>query len=211
MQQDSTLSREEDLITSLVMLRKVCSLSEQLRRSLLHHRVMVLVSSLQLRVHWSDHLQEAARNLLLDLASVDDTAALALSCVFRKLLNSPQVFTKHSAVRMWTSVMCTNSAVAITLDGWEAEALEQLTRLLLCAPLAVQYDVSELIALLFTRCGGEQEQGIGDEFLMRLMRRVGAVLCLRYTVGGSTLVQPPLDWNMKFFAGYVIEAPEVSV
>ena len=220
-QQDTTLAREQDLVAALIMLRNVCSLSEHLRKSLLHYRAMTLVSSLQQRVHWSDPLQEAARHLLLDLASVDATSARALSCVFRKLLNSPQVYTKHAAVQMWSSILCTKSAVHISLEGWETEALEQLTRLLLCAPLAVQYDVSELIALLFSQVGsrgasggadeegGEGRGGEGDS-LLQLTRRVGAVLCLRYTVGGHSIVEPPLDWNMKFFPGYVIEAPEVS-
>lgn len=193
--------REKDLITALIMLKKVCSLSEFLRKSLLHLRVMSLCSTLLQKVHWSESLQVAGCNLLLDLASVDDTSALALSTVFRKLLNSPQVYTKQSAIRMWTSVLYTNSAVEITLDGWENEALEQLTRLLLCAPLSFQYDVSELLALLFSRESGLR-RGI--------MQRCGAVLCLRYTLGGAAIVQPPLDWNMKFFAGYALEVPEVG-
>jgi hypothetical protein len=203
-QQDNLLPRDKDLITALVMLKKVVALSEHLRKSLLRLRIMSLVSTLLQKVHWSDTLQEAGGNLLLDLASVDENSALALSTVFRKLLNSPQVYTKHSAIKMWTSILCTNSAVEVSLEGWEAEALEQLTRLLLCAPLALQYDVAELISLLLSSC---HRYG---ELIPRLMKRCAAVLCLRYTLGGGPIVQPPLDWNMKFYAGYALEAPEVS-
>ena len=201
-------NQEKDLITALVMLKKVCSLSELLRKALLSLRAMSLISSIQQKMHWSSAIQEASCNLLLDLASVDDNSALALSYVFRKLLNSSQVYTKHSAVRMWTSILYTKSAVTITLDDWEMEAVEQLTRLLLCAPLSYQYDVSELLALLFQN--SHNESGLNMSLVAPLLRRVGAVLCLRYTVGGSVIVQPPADWNMKFFSGYVIEAPEVT-
>lgn len=205
--QDKSINQEKDLVTALVMLKKLCSLSEQLRKSLLSFRAMSLISTLQQKMNWSSAVQDAACHLLLDLASVDDNSALALSHVFRKLLNSSQIYTKMSAVKMWTCILHTNSAVVICLDGWESEALEQLTRLLLCGPLSIQYDVSELIALLFLRAGYDDRTSEGLE--VRLMQRVGAVMCLRYTLGGSAIVQPPPDWNMKFFLGDVIEAPEV--
>ena len=144
---------------------------------------------------------------MLDLATVDDSAAQALSCVFRKLFNSTQISTKHSAVKMWTSALYTKSTVNISLDAWETEALVQLTRLLCCAPLAFQYDVSELLALVFAAPAGQSSI---QAIIPQIMKQCGAVLCLRYTLGGAGIVQPPLDWNMKFYAGYALEAPEVS-
>jgi hypothetical protein len=205
----AALPRDKDLIASLIMIRKVCATNEYLRKTMLHLRAMSLISTLLQRVHWSDPLQEAGRSLMLDLASADNNSALALSCVFRKLLNSPQLSTKHSAVKMWTSILYTNSAVSISVDGWESEALQQLTRLLCCAPLAFQYDVSELLALLFS-CLPTRHSGL-SVLLPQLMKQCGAVLCLRYTLGGGAIVQPPLDWNMKFYSGYTLEAPEVRM
>jgi len=207
-QQMNCIPRDSDLVAALVMIKKVCASSEYLRKVVLHFKAMSLVSTLLQRVHWSDALQTAGCNLLLDLATVDASAARALSCVFHKLFNSPQINTKHSAVKMWTSILYTKSAVTINLDGWETDALVQLTRLLCCAPLSFQYDTSELLALLFS--SASRHSGL-RAILPQLMKQCGAVLCLRYTLGGSSIVQPPLDWNMKFYAGYALEAPEILV
>ena len=195
--------RENDLIASLVMLKKVCCLNDSLRKTILHLRAMSLVSTLMQRVHHCEPLQEAGRHFLLDLATVDESASMSLTVACRKLLNSAQLGPKQSAAKIWTAILRTNTAVTITIDDWGAEAENQLTRLLLCAPLSVQYDMSALLSVVFSK-------EASSELANRMMNMCGAVMCLRYTLGGGSLVQPPLDWDMKFYEGYALEAPEVT-
>lgn len=196
-------SRPTDFATLLKMLRKLCAFSEALRTVVFRLGALEKTTVILQRYYQSEEVHAAGISLILDLASVDANSSV-FSSMLRLLFNSPHLLCKLSSIRLMNSSLVTKSIAVINMDGWEDEAFKHLTRVLLCAPLTHQYDSAELLALMFHM----------ESMQSRAMVLCAAVLCLRYTVGGHTIVSPPPNWPLKYSgaegAEAVTEVPEVS-
>jgi hypothetical protein len=203
--QSDLKSKENDLSVSLVMIRRTCSLNEKLRNLIVDSRGMDILGVILQLNESSQKIQDEACAFLLDLSTLNENTSLAFSTILRSLVNSPFLLSKASAVKLFSSILITASPIQINFSDWEHEFIVQMTRVLLCAPLQYQYDASELISMLF-----EHENDVVRE---GLMTTISALLCVRYTVGGHSIVDPPEHWDYLFPSAdaddVVHEVPEV--
>jgi hypothetical protein len=202
--QSDIKTKENDLFVSLVMIRRTSSLNEKLRNLIVESRGMDILGTILQLNESSQKIQDEACAFLLDLSSLNQNTYLVLSTILRSLVNSPFLLAKAAAVKLLSAILITASPIQINFSDWEHEFIVQMTRLLLCAPLAHQYDVSELISMLFEHENDRVREG--------LMSVISALLCVRYTVGGHSIVDPPEYWDYLFPStgeDVVHEVPEV--
>lgn len=199
-------SKENDLLISMIMIRRSCVFYEKLRIQIVHLRGMEIIGMILQQNEKSIQIQDAACALLLDLSSLNQNTHLVLSSILRTLINTPYLLAKHSAVKILSSILITASPVVINFAEWEHEFIAQMTRMLICAPLLYQYDVGELISMLFE----SENETVRNE----VMSVISALLCVRYTLGGNSIVDPPDHWEYLFAtpseqSSIVHEVPEV--
>ena len=198
--------KENDLLISMIMIRRSCLFYEKLRLQIVHLHGMEILGMILQQNEKSIQIQDAACALLLDLSSLNQNTYLVLSSILRTLINTPYLLAKHSAIKILSSILITASPVVINFAEWEQEFIVQMTRMLICAPLLYQYDVGELISMLF-----ESENEIVRNGVMSV---ISALLCVRYTIGGNSIVDPPDHWEYLFSplseqSSVVHEVPEV--
>jgi hypothetical protein len=199
-------TKENDLLISMVMIRRSCVFNERLRTEIVKLRGMEVIGMVLQLNDTSLKIQDAACALLLDLSSLNENTYLILSNILRTLINTPHLLSKHSAIKIISSILITASPVVINFSEWEHEFLVQITRLLICAPLQYQYDVGELISMLFEHDNEIVRTGV--------MSVISALLCVRYTLGGNSIVEPPEHWDYLLHSptdksSLVHEVPEV--
>lgn len=195
----------QDFAILLKMIRKICAFSDALRAVVFHLRGLQYCSQLLQKCYKSEEAHNAGCALILDLATVAPEASVLFSNLLRAQLTSPHLRCKLSAIRLMTSSIATKCNIRLDLSTWADDASMHIARVLLCAPVVEQYDTAELLSLLFE-----------DETMqLRAMTLCSAVLCLRYTVGGNSIVSPPAHWNLRFpvpeGADKVSEVPEVRI
>jgi hypothetical protein len=185
--QSDIKTKENDLLISMIMIRRSCVFHEKLRAQIVNSRGMEIIGMVLQQNETSIKIQDAACALLLDLSTLNQDTYLVLSNILRTLINTPHLLSKHSAVKILSSILITASPVVINFSDWEHEFIAQVTRLIICAPLIYQYDVGELISMLF-----EHENEIVRNGVMSV---ISALLCVRYTLGGNSIVEPPDHWE----------------
>lgn len=198
--------KEDDLMISLIMIRRSCIFNEKLRAAIVDQNGIDILGSILQQKETSQKVQEAACTFLLDLSTLNQNTSAALSNILRTLLNTPFLVSKHAAIKIISSILITASPVVVNFIGWEQEFIVQMTRVLICAPLQYQYDAGELISMLFESDNEAVRNG--------LMTVISGLLCVRYTLGGTPIVDPPQQWEYLFPRTdqevQVSEVPEVT-
>lgn len=193
---------DKSLFVVFTFLRRIVSLNDDIRRLFLKHRSLESIEMLLLKYSTGKAIHAAGAFLILDLATIDPNPR-SFSNILRALLENEELLPKFTALKMVSTALVTKSAVQLIVDGFEELFLDNIIRLLLSAPLTYQYDTAELLSILYWE----------PKFSNSVIRICSSVLCLRYTVGGNSLLQPREDWDMKFKIPdeYVLEVPEVLV
>jgi hypothetical protein len=195
----------DDIITTLLVLRKIAIYNDDLRLSLVRLNTMKSALLLMLHHHSSRPLLAAASTLLLDLASLESKIIpIEFSEVVKCLLLSPHVLPKNSAVQMITSILARHASVELNFDEWKEELINQLSRMLICSSLIYQYDTVECLTLLF----------YNNKYGVEITNICCSILCLRYTIGGSSLltIKPTSDFRLVSATDeekFISEIPEV--
>ena len=192
----------EDFTAWLNVVRKVCACSESIRMVVYRTQGLERCTRVLQKYYLSESVQNAGRDLIMDLASVEPESNGFGTAIYT-LLTTPHLQCKVTAIRLMTAALVSRCGVRLDFNGWEEVANMHIARVLLCAPVSQQYEAAELLSLLFEN----------DAMQPKAMDLCAAVLCLRYTVGGSSIVNPPDYWTYRFpvaAGGQVVgEVPEV--
>jgi hypothetical protein len=203
-------TQEPNFVAALDVLQKMTVYSDKLRLALVNLKCIAMVEALLLHFYNSRELHSFGTSLILNLASIDVMDhTFEFVSVIKSFLSSPHLQPKHSAITMFSSVLSRRSSVVLNLGNWENVFVQHLSRLFLCSPLTYQYDTTELLSLLLI-------DNDNSRYANSIIKLCGTVLCLRYTVGGSSLLTVKDSSELKIKSSIpeentVSEIPEVGI